>query len=601
MASRSEQRAQDQATQQRRDAACADLIAHADVPNAIGFDNARGVAVGVLSALIEAIAGDITDARELRRKGWQGRVTGLESARTALSDWRDLLVAYTLPTPLEAPPAREPVQLPTEHGVGVEPRPATVDDLDARLAEAFGPELVPTRHIRTVIEGGPTADGGDDRSYGALCGSTTGSWTHPGGANCEDCHARYAEDNGGEPYAGPTAHGNTVPGLEMIDAAALVTSSPHLLDADREQGPTLAESTPLQDLTAALKRRDEPVTPAVAREIREEVERDAPPMTMPTFVDPPARPAQRERLSLLQVREHAMRRARGSEHRSVSQVEGFADCGTRYALSDLERPAWWNIGGKALHRAIETINRYAADDARAAEVTADHEALFLRSLDAEIADQHAATPQFPMDTWRAGKKGSEHYDFWRVEGPVMVQRWVAWLSRMLADGWTIARAPSDEHPRDVFWPVVEYETRLNVGLEVPNLSIIDLALYHPPRDVLLIVDIKAGASAPKSTFQLGVYGWALLGAGIAGFTPAPDLSNVRGVYWRARTGEAHPPIDDSNGWPILQMHPWADVVQRFRDMDTMERHGVYQPNVTTFCGGCGVRDLCPAQATAPSA
>jgi hypothetical protein len=139
--------------------------------------------------------------------------------------------------------------------------------------------------------------------------------------------------------------------------------------------------------------------------------------------------------------------------------------------------------------------------------------------------------------------------------------------------------------------VIEFECRLDVGIPVPNLSIIDLALIHLERNILLIVDAKAGGSAPKDTFQLGVYGWSLLAAGIAGFTPTPELMNVHGVYWRARTGE--PTVE----WPILSMHPWPDVVQRYRDMDVMERQGVYMPNVTTFCGGCGVRDLCPAQAS----
>lgn len=323
----------------------------------------------------------------------------------------------------------------------------------------------------------------------------------------------------------------------------------------------------------------------------------------------PTAPVVRPRMSAAQVREHAMTRQSGSEHRSISQVEGFSDCGTRYALRDLERPAWWNVGGKALHRAVETINRNVAgmeSNSLPWENVLNLETLFLRAFDAEIADQCAATPDHPMSTWRAAKRGSEHYDFWRVEGPVMVQRWVAWLTRMLADGWTIATAnPPIPIQHGSEWadePIIEFETRLNVGIAVPNLSIIDLALLHPrlpeiDQPCLLIVDMKAGASAPKDTFQLGVYGWSLLAAGIAGFTPYPDLSNVRGAYWRARTGESHPAYPASIGWPILSMHPWPDVVQRYRDMDTMERQGVYMPNVTTFCGGCGVRDLCPAQAS----
>lgn len=629
MASRSEQRTQDQATQQRRDAACAAIVRHAHIDgnsadSTIDKEESRGIAVGVLSALVKAIADESADVVELRRKGWQTKAKDLNMAAEIVADWRTALVAYTPPKPIEGPKVTVTSSATTDaQGIPVSARAGSQAELDGRLAAAFGPNLAPVRHIRTTVEdntGEPNIPADREIVYGTLCNATDGSWTHRGGANCETCIATYDAEHG--PYTGPVAYGNTERRDEPVTPAVAAAIRAEVEAENAQVREALAdEMTPLQldDTVAVVSPEDAAVFKVgespfetIRREAVEQIttvldervarERalgiDAGGAALQAFVTPPfvdPTPTTRPRMTLAEVREHGIARRRGAEHRSVSQIEGISDCGTRYALSDLERPAWWNVGGKALHRAVETINRDTAHTGNVAN-SRDLEALFLRALDEEIADQHAATPQFPMDTWRASKKGSEHYDFWRVEGPVMVQRWVAWLSGMLADGWAIATVPSDEHPREVFIPVIEYERYLNVGLEVPDLSIIDLALYRASHNELLIVDIKAGASAPKSTFQLGVYGWALLAAGIAAFTPVPDLSNIRGVYWRARTGVPVPNLGDSSvGWPVLQQNPWPYVVQRFRDGDTLDRAGIYTPNVTSFCGGCGVRDLCPAQ------
>lgn len=620
MATKRQIEEQDAASEARRHEAVGAIIEHANTGE---VDNGRGIAVGILGALADAIDGEAADVRELRRKGWQSAANTLDETVTVIKGWRDLLVGYTPPAGPKPPTGDD---IPRNHGA------ASPADLEQRLVDAFGPELAPTRHIRTTIEPRalePGASVADGPAYGRLCGATTGSFTHPGGANCEECHRIYAEQQG-QPYAGPMAFGNTVPKPTPFIAAAAAIK----IDDVDVTGDVAAVNLP--------PRRDEPVTPAVARAIREEIERDTEsveraiaegrgpagilnlgngsfamntsdarptvlsPGTPVVFVGPitdgevpaplnivePTAPAVRPRMTAAQVREHGQARQRGAEHRSVSQVESIGDCGTRYALSDLERPAWWNVGGKALHRAVETINRGVAHPgAQDAPIGRDTETLFLQAFDAEIADQHAATPEHPMSTWRAGDRGRENYDWWRVEGPIMVQRWVAWLSRMLVDGWTIATGPTGA-------PVIEYETRLDVGVPVPNLSIIDLALLHQQQNVLLIVDAKAGKSAPKDPFQLGVYGWALLAAGVAGFMPSPDLANVRGAYWRARTGETSIPVGQPpHGWSILQMYPWPDVVQRYRDADALDRNAIYIPNVTNFCGGCGVADLCPAKAS----
>ncbi len=641
MATKRQIEEQDRQSEQRRAEAVAEIVRHGHHPDgAIGGD--VDIAAGVLDATIKALCGEADDVETLRRKGWQGEAKSYRAAAGILSGWHGRVLAYT-------PPAGPPRPL---DAIPVSNRSATVADLDARLSNAFGPELAPIRHIRTVLEDAtdPDASGTVQTTHGALCGSATGSWTHPGGANCEDCHARYAEENGG-PYTGPTAFNGGDP--EPIDAGqppcnAQAEHRPHdgcpgsgrfRVDSSWD-GATCGEQCMHTDHPAP--RRDEPITPSVATAIREEIEAtqidpferirresvamidetlaarladeqakgvDADPQYAvgdkvtvggveftkhsefpPLPIVEPSGPVRRPRMTPQQVREHGVARARGAHHRSVSQVTGYADCGTRYALSDLEPPAWYNVGGKALHRVVEEINRHiaAGDDI---DVYTDRAAgAFGNAFEVEIGEtfQHNTTP---MSQWRIGNRGKENYDWWRVEGPGMVARYVEWLRGRLSDGWEIARTAGVPIQQQ---PVIEFECRLNVGAMVPNLSIVDMALIHPAHNLLEVVDVKAGASAPKDTFQLGVYGWCLLSVGVAGFTPAADLSNVRGRYWRARTGVCVP--DESNaGWPVLQMHGWDSVVHRCREQDSMERQGFYQPNVTSCCGGCGVKDLCPAQ------
>lgn len=626
MASRSEIARQDQASEQRRNDACADIARHVLV-SGVDDDSPRGIAVGVLQALIKAIEAEAVDVRELRRKGWQSAANKLDDVVVVVKGWRDLLVEYTPPSASALP---QPAEIAVDH------RAKTPEELDARLNEAFGIP-VPVRHIRCALDPEPEDPPGDASKYGNLCGAKDGSFTHPGGANCPDCHAAYAEQNDGKPYDGPMAHGTELPTIKaetLTPAWSDGPVTPEIARAMREAGPrtagaggviepptaapdpeykvgdtvtvggieftkhsdwpppmegaTLVEPTPFTAAADLLKQRDTQINvsgmfdaPAVG-------------LGMPNVIEPAARRPARMRLTAAQVREHGLARQRGALHRSVSQVQGHADCGTRAALSDMEIPAWWNVGGKAFHACAEEINRSVAED-QANGFTGDGQgdaatqaARWTKHFDAQIVEQCAATPEHHPDTWRAASKGSEHYDWWRVEGPVMAQKYVMWLAGMIAEGWRIATTPLGV-------PIVEFPMELNVGLQVPNLSIIDLALCRdagigagraPSQvDEVLIVDLKAGSSAPKDTFQLGVYGWCALAAGIA-----RHPMQVRGAYYRARRGEMTAPL------PVLDLHPWPDVVQRYRDHDLIERQGIYPPNVTNFCGGCGVRDLCPAQA-----
>lgn len=606
MTSRSEIARQDQASEQRRTDACAAIAGLVD-------DQSH---VAVLSALAEAVEAEAVDVRDLRRKGWQSAAKVLDETVIVVRGWRDLLIEYKPPSTQALP---QPVDIP------VSARADTPAELDARLNEAFGIP-VPVRHIRCALDPEPEDPPGDASKYGPMCGATDGSFTFPGGANCEMCQAIYAEQNAAGvadaavltpawsdgPVTPQVARAMREAGPRAAGAAGVIEPPTTAPDPEYKVGDTVTvggiEFTKIADNPfgpSAVEQIGETLATRVADEVAKGIDAGGAALAafvgMPNVIEPPARRPARERMTAAQVREHGLARQRGALHRSVSQVQGHADCGTRAALSDLERPAWWNVGGKAFHACAEEINRYAADDMTAYKASNDaltSNELWLKHFDAQIAEQCAATPDHPIGTWRAANKGSEHYDWWRVEGPVMVQKYVVWLTGMFAEGWRIATAPfalaTTGSPAGA--PVIEYSVNLDVGLQVPNLSIIDLALSRTSSDPnselhaygqeVLIIDLKAGSSAPKDTFQLGVYGWCALAAGIA-----QHPQQVRGAYYRARRGEMMAPL------PVLDLHPWPDVVQRYRDQDAMDRQGIYPANVTNFCRGCGVFDICPAQAS----
>lgn len=309
---------------------------------------------------------------------------------------------------------------------------------------------------------------------------------------------------------------------------------------------------------------DNPSTGDVPR-----IERPTLAAPVPNATDFPAR----QRMAVAEVVEHGRRRARGAEHRSYSQVSGFEECGTRFALSDMERrPAWWNVGGNAVHSTIETINRHILMDHDPTNF--DTPGRWAQQFARTVAEVEY-TSGVPHEHWRAAAKGSEAYDWWRVEGEAMVSRWLDFLVRRYAAGWRLSH--------------VEHEISLPVdGVPVPVTAILDAVLHKldpsipDGGQVWEIVDIKAGKSAPRDSFQIaGLYHWALWRElRVAGHAdPCIDTS-----YWLARSDSLipQPPI------------AWSDVVARVSMMDRAERQGLYVARPGIFCGSCEVRDLCPS-------
>lgn len=320
------------------------------------------------------------------------------------------------------------------------------------------------------------------------------------------------------------------------------------------------------------------------------------PFGIPAMVEPSPPPVRQtqQRMTFDAIREHGMARAQGADHRSYSQASSFAECGIRYALGDLETPAWWNVGGTALHYACEWLNR---ETFMAQNATADPtytlpdatghviETLWTNCLNRALSEAIAEHPTVSPDRWRAAKKGAEGYDWWRTNGVDMVRRWIARLAWLYDQGWTIATLDGK--------PAIEYDAPMwiNVptaqGRRIKVDNILDLVMVRD--DTFLIVDFKSGASAPDSTAQLGQYAHALAQV-------LTDKELIFGAYWLARTDElrrAGAPTEAHESIDLRDLHPWEGIEYLITTMHTAESQGLYLPNRTRWCVSCGVRGLCP--------
>lgn len=319
-------------------------------------------------------------------------------------------------------------------------------------------------------------------------------------------------------------------------------------------------------------------------------------VSIPKFSEPGAPPPRQtqQRLTFAQVREHGRARACGVDHRSYSQVQAFRECGVKYALDDLDTPAWWNVGGTALHYACEAINRIAAQ-AGIVEPW-DIETLWTNCLGRATSEAIAERPTVDTAHWRAAKKGSEGYDWWRINGVDMVRRWVARLTWLYDQGWRVAvfnGTPAIEY--DCLMWVYGALLRTHDPIKVEN--IIDLVMTRDD-GTLLIIDAKAGASAPDDTAQLGQYAHALNHA-LGGDQFFSTNTRIIGAYWLART-DMLTPVDvtkSDTATDLRELHPWDEIEYLITTMDAAESAGLYLPNKSKSdrfgCGSCGVRGLCP--------
>lgn len=271
-------------------------------------------------------------------------------------------------------------------------------------------------------------------------------------------------------------------------------------------------------------------------------------------------------------------------HLSFSQITTVTDCGAKYRMQRIANvpqvPQWANIGGKAFHACVETI-----EESGMQEKLTDSEAvanLWGAALHTEIARvEHES--DMGRDQFRASNGGKENYDWWRIEGALMLQRYTAWrltggagqslLNRPVADGGDL---------------MLEWETVYMVD-NVPFTTILDSVWINTHHDTVMgisertaiIRDWKTGSMTPDDR-QLCTQAWGLRKAGWQG----PVLVQ----FFDARKGTFTEPFD-----PFERMS-WDDVRYFVLSGDAERRLPILPARPSDFCGGCSVAYACPVMA-----
>lgn len=169
------------------------------------------------------------------------------------------------------------------------------------------------------------------------------------------------------------------------------------------------------------------------------------------------------------------------EHTSHSAISSYQRCGKAFELSRLhkvpEAPAWFLLGGSAVHKATEWIDKGEWDDAP--------EAAFYAAFYTEIIEAEQAHPD--KSTWRKAGYGAraQGYEHWMLQGPRYVKQWADY--------------------DDVNWAHVELDVSTTLPSGIKIKAYVDRVILHVDEWTSSIYDLKTGSTRPDSDQQLGIY------------------------------------------------------------------------------------------------
>lgn len=251
-------------------------------------------------------------------------------------------------------------------------------------------------------------------------------------------------------------------------------------------------------------------------------------------------------------------------HVSFSQLSTVADCGVKFRLQRVEQlpqvPQWANVGGTTFHASVEDYEHGGRDE-------------WGTYLDRQIVSAENVSGM-TRDAFRASQQGKENYDWWRVEGALMLQRYVAWRQGAGA-GQQVLQGPNVA-------PMLEWETTYDVD-GVPFKTILDSVWTDATQGLVqgrtaIIRDWKTGSMTPDDR-QLCTQAWGLRKAGWQG--------EILVQFFDARKGVFSEPFD-----PFERM-TWDDVRYFVLSGDAERRLPIPSARPSDFCGGCPVAYACP--------
>lgn len=193
-----------------------------------------------------------------------------------------------------------------------------------------------------------------------------------------------------------------------------------------------------------------------------------------------------------------------------------------------------------------------------------HEA-FQDELNAYPDDANWLTSGRPSKAHPVG----EDEDWWRAQGPGMVQRWIDWRKE---SPWEIWIAPDGQ-------PGIELELNVLIDKTQEVKMFIDCVFATAPNNQRpMPVDVKSGSRVPDSHTQLGLY---KVGLELA----YPGVHVSGGCYWMARSGTTTPVITLDEYTPRL-------FAEWFRQVRVAKQMGVFLPNPSNLCRSCKVGEHC---------
>jgi putative RecB family exonuclease len=278
-------------------------------------------------------------------------------------------------------------------------------------------------------------------------------------------------------------------------------------------------------------------------------------------------PRQRAR----RVKENMFERVPYPEHVSYSQIHEYAECPYRFLLSRgykvPVKPAIWFLGGSAFHALTE------GEDLVREGQTWDGPTTWAEAWEEQAEENLRKYPDVPLEDYRRGGRVSkqnpnkEDKAFWDREGPKMIDGYRRWRDII---PWTV---PTLGGQLAIEWDItIEWDD----GTKLVGAA--DRLFEDPRTGMLIVADLKSGATIPKIPDQLGTYAAAvsqILGREV-----------TWGTFYNARKAHHEPFI------PLLPYTP-ARLKYETQTFEALRDSEVYLPNRGEHClYRCDVSAFC---------
>jgi hypothetical protein len=247
-------------------------------------------------------------------------------------------------------------------------------------------------------------------------------------------------------------------------------------------------------------------------------------------------------------------------HTSHSSINSYLYCGKAFELEKIKKyespPAWWLLGGSAVHTATEWLDTDGWDGS---PEEAFHYAFHLECQEARESGWEDDS-QWRMAGYGNNKQGYEH---WAHKGPLYVRQWaeLAWC-----DNW------------DSTLVELDVSTVLPSGIEIRGF--VDRVGMDHTRGMYEIIDMKTSTSRPESDQQLGIYSVLVELA-------LPGVSFGKASNYMFKDNEFYE-MDVSN-WTL-------DTVDKLaQEWKNGVEASVFLPSRGSKCFRCGVADACYLQ------